>query len=55
VKTNIFLTNLSEFSNINAVYQDFFAAPYPARTTLEVSALPLGAKVEVELIVFCAK
>ena len=51
VKTSILLTDLSRFADINEVYGQAFAQPYPARSTFEVSALPKGAKVEVEAVV----
>ncbi len=51
VKTTILLTELSGFAAINEAYGAFFEAPYPARATLEVSALPKGAKVEVEAVI----
>ncbi|MDR6820899.1 2-iminobutanoate/2-iminopropanoate deaminase [Neorhizobium sp. 2083] len=51
VKTTILLTELSGFAAINEAYGAFFEAPYPARATFEVSALPKGAKVEVEAVI----
>lgn len=51
VKTTIFLTDLSCFADINAAFGDAFTQPYPARSTIEVSALPKGAKVEIEAII----
>jgi len=51
VKTTILLTDLSGFAVINEAYGAFFEAPYPARATFEVSALPKGAKVEVEAVI----
>lgn len=50
VRVGLYLTDLSEFAAVNAVMQDVFAAPYPARSTIEVSALPRGAKFEVDAI-----
>jgi 2-iminobutanoate/2-iminopropanoate deaminase len=50
VKVNIYLTDMNSFSDMNRVYGDCFQAPYPARTTVTVSALPLGAAVEIEVI-----
>ncbi len=50
VKVNVYLTNMGDFAAMNAVYATQFNAPYPARTTLGVAALPLGAKIEIELI-----
>ncbi|EUB99798.1 endoribonuclease L-PSP [Rhizobium sp. CF080] len=51
VKTTILLTDLSGFAAINEAYGATFSEPYPARATFEVSALPKGAKVEVEAII----
>jgi 2-iminobutanoate/2-iminopropanoate deaminase len=50
VKTTIYTTELSGFTDINEVYQSFLTKPYPARATIEVSALPKGVKVEIEAI-----
>jgi 2-iminobutanoate/2-iminopropanoate deaminase len=41
---------MADFAAMNAVYADTFDAPYPARTTVAVAALPLGARVEIELV-----
>ena len=50
VRIGTFMTDLSQFAKVNAVMAEFFNAPFPARATVEVSALPRGAKVEVEAI-----
>ncbi len=50
IKVNVYLTSMSNFAGMNAVYQTRFNAPYPARTTVAVAALPLGAQVEIELV-----
>jgi 2-iminobutanoate/2-iminopropanoate deaminase len=50
VKCNVFLTDMANFKAMNAVYETMFEAPYPARTTIGVAALPLGADVEIEMI-----
>jgi 2-iminobutanoate/2-iminopropanoate deaminase len=51
VRTTVYLTDLSLFSRVNAVYGKFFCGdPAPARSTVEVSALPLGAAVEIDAI-----
>lgn len=50
VKTTIFLTDMADFGAVNEVYASFFAAPYPARSTIAVAALPKGLKVEIEAI-----
>lgn len=50
IKTTIFMTDLSQFGKINDAYTKFFQPPYPARSTVQVSALPKGAVVEIEVI-----
>ena len=52
VKTMIFLADIQEFSNFNQVYESYFGDHKPARSCVEVSALPKGVKVEVEVIAF---
>jgi 2-iminobutanoate/2-iminopropanoate deaminase len=52
VKTTIYLKNLVDFEKVNKIYQDFFGEHRPARVTVEVSALPKGALVEIEAIVY---
>ena len=49
-KVNVFLTDMEDFKTMNEVYEKQFNFPYPARTTIGVTALPLGAKVEIEMI-----
>ncbi len=50
VKVNVFLTDMSDFTAMNEVYEKQFETPYPARTTIGVAGLPLNAKVEIEMI-----
>jgi 2-iminobutanoate/2-iminopropanoate deaminase len=50
VKTTIFLTDMGDFAAVNEVYGGFFATSPPARSTIQVAALPKGAKVEIEAI-----
>ena len=50
VKVNVYLTDMADFAGMNAVYERQFSKPYPARTTVGVAALPLGARVEIELV-----
>lgn len=50
VKTTLFVVDLGEFDVINRVYGEHFAAPYPARSTVQVAALPRGARIEIEAI-----
>ena len=48
VKTTVFLKNMSDFPKFNAIYEKHLTAPFPARATVEVAALPKGALVEIE-------
>ena len=50
VKTSVFLSDLNDFAAVNEVYASFFAEPYPARSCVQVAAIPKGAKVEIETI-----
>lgn len=50
IKCNVFLTTMSDFPEMNAVYAERFSEPYPARSTVAVAGLPLGALVEIELV-----
>ena len=50
VKTTVFLTNLGDFAAMNEVYGRFFTAAFPARSTVQVAALPRGATVEIEVV-----
>jgi reactive intermediate/imine deaminase len=50
VRAGIFLTDLGNFAAVNAVMAEYFSEPYPARSTVQVSALPRGAQVEVDAI-----
>ena len=50
VKTTVFMTDLGQFAAMNEVYARHFRAPYPARSTVQVSALPKGAAVEIEAV-----
>jgi 2-iminobutanoate/2-iminopropanoate deaminase len=50
VKVNVYLTSMEDFAAMNGVYERMFDAPYPARTTVAVAGLPLGARVEIELV-----
>lgn len=51
VKTTVLVTDLSVFVDLNAAYSEHFSAPFPARATYQVSALPLGAQVEIEAVI----
>lgn len=50
VRLGLYLTNLDDFAAVNAVMGEFFKAPFPARSTIEVSALPRGAAFEVDAV-----
>ena len=50
VKTTLFLTDLSQFQAVNAVYAEYFKADPPARSTVQVAALPLGVGIEIESV-----
>ena len=50
VKTTVFLTDLADFAAMNEVYGRYFTADFPARSTVQVAALPRGAKVEIEVV-----
>ena len=50
VKATVFMVDLGEFAAMNAVYARYFTAPFPARSTIQVVALPKGAQVEIEVI-----
>ena len=50
VKSTVFMTNLAEFQGMNELYAEYFPTPYPARSTVQVVALPRGAAVEIEVI-----
>lgn len=50
VKTVVFLTDLADFAVVNEIYAAYFPAPCPARSCVQVAALPKGSKIEVELV-----
>jgi reactive intermediate/imine deaminase len=50
VRVGIYVTDLANFAAVNAVMAEYFQQPYPARSTIEVSALPKGAQVEVDAV-----
>jgi 2-iminobutanoate/2-iminopropanoate deaminase len=50
VKTTVFMTSLADFAAMNEVYAKFFSSDPPARSTVQVSALPKGASVEIEIV-----
>lgn len=50
VKTTVFIKDMNDFAEVNEVYGQFFAAPFPGRSCVEVARLPKDAKVEIEVI-----
>jgi 2-iminobutanoate/2-iminopropanoate deaminase len=55
VKTTIFVTDINDFAKVNQVYGSFFQDNPPARSTVQVAALPLGANVEIEVVATSAE
>ena len=53
VKTTVFMADMADFADMNAVYAEFFAEPFPARSAVAVKTLPKGALVEIEVIAEC--
>lgn len=49
VKSTVFMVDLAEFAAMNAVYAKYFSEPFPARSTIQVAALPKGSRVEIEV------
>ena len=50
IKTTVFITDMAQFASINAVYAQYFAEPYPARSCVQVAALPKGVGIEIEAV-----
>lgn len=50
VKLTVFLTDLGHFATVNAIFEDYFTAPYPARAAVQVAALPKGVPVEMDAV-----
>ena len=50
VKTTVFMADMGDFADMNAVYAEFFTEPYPARSAVAVKTLPKGALVEIEVV-----
>jgi 2-iminobutanoate/2-iminopropanoate deaminase len=50
-RAGVYLTSMSDFVALNGIYAKYFSPPFPARTTIQVAALPLGACVEIDLVV----
>ena len=51
VRAGVFLTSISDYGAMNSIYAKYFSPPFPARTAIGVAALPLGACVEIDLVV----
>ena len=50
IKSTVFMADMNDFSDMNAVYAEFFTEPYPARSAVAVRTLPQGALVEIEVV-----
>ena len=50
VKTTVFMADMNDFGDMNAVYAEFFSEPYPARSAVALKTLPKGALVEIEVV-----
>ena len=50
VSVQIYLADMSQFDQVNSIYKSYFTSPYPARTTVQVAKLSLGARIEVAAI-----
>ncbi len=55
VKTTVFLIDMADFAKMNAIYAEFFTQNPPARSTVAVAGLPIGACVEIEAVALCEK
>jgi len=53
VKTTVFIKDMNDFAKVNAVYSQFFEAPYPARSCVEAARLPKDVLVEIEAVAVC--
>jgi 2-iminobutanoate/2-iminopropanoate deaminase len=51
IRVGVYLTDMADFAAMNEAYRQHFSAPYPARTAIGVAALPLGARVEMDMVV----
>jgi len=55
IKTTVFLKDMADFAQMNAIYAEFFTQNPPARSTVAVAGLPKGASVEIEAVALCEK
>lgn len=51
LKVTVFLTDMANFQKVNSVYAQYFKEPFPARSAIQVAALPLGAAIEIEAVI----
>jgi len=52
VKTTVYLADMGEFPLVNAIYEKYFSTPYPARSTVAAAGLPMGARVEIDVVAY---
>jgi 2-iminobutanoate/2-iminopropanoate deaminase len=52
VKATVFMINLGDFAKMNSVYETYVVQPFPARSTIQVAGLPMGAQVEIEMLAY---
>lgn len=50
IKSTLYLTDMNDFAVVNKIYSQFFNSPYPARTAIGITSLPLGSNIEIEVI-----
>jgi 2-iminobutanoate/2-iminopropanoate deaminase len=50
VKTTVYVADMADFAELNAIYAEHFSEPYPARSTIEAGSLPMGARVEIDIV-----
>jgi 2-iminobutanoate/2-iminopropanoate deaminase len=55
VKTTVYLQDMADFAAVNAIYGGYFAAPAPARATIQAAALPKGVRVEIDVVAYLGK
>ena len=51
LRCTVYLVDIADFSAVNTIYESFFEAPFPARVTVQVSALPKGGRIEIDAVV----
>lgn len=50
LKVTVFLTDMADFASVNEAYKEYFTEPFPARSAIQVAALPLGGQIEIEAV-----